>query len=136
MEIKIEPMEIEKARSLNNEFIPMHGRVKILRKIDDSTEDNALKKAKAAGIVIPEEVKKKNSIEMAIGVIVAKGDAVDYYLEEGMVVEFGKYAGYMPVTGSPAPEGFKYNIISEDDITQIMMTYPEYKKRFLDTIQK
>ena len=119
------------AIKLNNEYMPMFNNIKI---VTPKEIDKSVIAAQRAGIQLQEDTKKKLTSRNAYGIIVARGCDADPAMLEGMIVEFGKYAGYRPLVGTPPQDSdMEYQVIQDIDVTQILMDNDTYKKMFVDT---
>jgi len=119
------------AIALNNEYMPMFNNIKI---VTPKEIDKTVMSAQKSGIVLTDQTKKDAISRNAYGIVVAVGCDADAAISEGMVVEFGKYAGYRPSVGTPPKDvDMEYQVIQDIDVTQIMLGYDIYNKVFVDT---
>lgn len=98
---------------------PVWGRVVVLPD-DIETTDPLFKKAKAAGLALPEAEISKEQVRQVEGLLVAKGgNAFETWIgdvpEVGQKVLFDEYAG-----SNKTYDGIKYQLINDTDILGIM----------------
>ena len=120
----------EEARSLNNEYMPMYNRIKIIRNTEETVEDETINKMKKIGLKASKEMESKVKNKV-YGIVIACGSDADKGIKCGDVVEVPEYAGFVPKTGSlPKSKGHEYQILPDTDITQIKLDNEEYINRF------
>ena len=117
---------------LNNGFMPLYQRIKVLKSKDTGTKKtDEAKRLEKIGMVAPEQLKDHKQ-ESTCGEIVAIGYSADESLKIGDFVTFGKYAGTEAADFEDKPEdGTKeYRYMNDEDLLSIQISQKEYANRY------
>ena len=133
--MEIVSMTREEARLLNGTgFYPMWDFILVLKEKVKEVETELSKRAKVAGLVLPDDKSKVRLPKNCEGVVVNIGCDVNGGITEGMHIIFAEYAG-VELKDLPCSHGenYVYHLMRETDVMMVKPdSYDSYRKSFID----